>query len=358
MNRATNLLLGAVSALAIAALPANFNTISIGDLGPAAAHAKGGGNGGGNGGANGGGNNGGGNGNGGGSGNGSAAEHGKSADTRGHTKSSHGSKSVSRSIGNIFGAVLGKERSRVKKSAASTAATRAKAAKSANKVPKMAMLPATAPLPGAKPKNFHAKLAGLNSLKRSYNAYLNTQSPRMAAISAFVMASANLDLAQENVVEAAGALAEAQASFAAAVEMTAVTPYDDAVGVYDNATVESLTERLADLNAATVAPEDLAAWEAEVSTLETLLDSAEADAVASAKSTLDEAELAANAAEVGTDDEALKAALLDAANENRLSEYGDDFVDDKMMSWAKDVLGVGDAYGKIDQVRESIEATD
>jgi hypothetical protein len=56
-------------------------------------------------------------------------------------------------------------------------------------------------------------------------------------------------------------------------------------------------------------------------------------------------------AAVGTDDEALKVALLDAANDNRVAEYGDDY----MMGWAKDLLGVGDAFGKIGEVRETLE---
>jgi hypothetical protein len=179
----------------------------------------------------------------------------------------------------------------------------------------------------------------------------------MAAIRDFVMASAEFDLAQEDVAEATAALAEAQADFAAAVNATALTPYDDAVGVYDDPTIESLTDRLADLNAAaaTVAPEDQAAFDAEIAAVEGLLDSAEAIAVVDAETSLTEAELAAETAAVGTDDEALKAALLDAANENRVAEFGDDYVDDEMMDWAKDLLGVGDAVGKIDEVRETLE---
>lgn len=360
MTRARNLLFGAISALAIAALPINLDSISTGDLGPAAAHAKGGGNGGGNG--NGGGH-GGSNGHGSENGKAGANEHGKSADARGHTKSSSPvGKSVSRSVGNMFGAAFGKERSRIKSASAGASATRtksiksARASKAANGVITVAALPATVPVPDVKPRNFHAKLAGLNSLKRNYHAYLNSQSPRMAAISAFVMASANRELAEEDVAKAAAALAQAQADFAAAVDLAAPTPYDGAIGVYDDATVESLEARLADLNAATVAPEDLDAWEAEVAAVEALLGSAEADAIARAETSLDEAELAATASEVGTDDEALRAALLDAANENRVAEYGDAYVDDEMMDWAKDLLGVGDAYGKIDEVRDSMAA--
>jgi hypothetical protein len=257
----------------------------------------------------------------------------------------------------VFGSVFGKERSRIKGPSAKTSSVKTKTAKSSNKAVKMAALPANAPLPDAKPKNFNAKLARLNSLKRNYHAYLNSQSPHMAAIRDFVMASAEFDLAQENVAEATAALAEAQADFAAAVNAAALDPYDDAVGVYDNPTVDSLEARLADLNAATatVAPEDEAALDAEIAAVEGLLDSAEATAVADAETSLTDAELAAETAAVGTDDEALRAALLDAANDNRVAEYGDDYVDQEMMDWAKDLLGVGDAVGKIDEVRETLE---
>ena len=56
------------------------------------------------------------------------------------------------------------------------------------------------------------------------------------------------------------------------------------------------------------------------------------------------------------DDVALKEALLDAANENRIAQYGDDYLNDDVMDWSKDVLGVGDdADGKIDEVRETLE---
>ena len=213
-------------------------------------------------------------------------------------------------------------------------------AKSSRKANRFASLPADAPLPEVKPKIFNAKLAGLNSLKRNYHAYLNSQSPRMAAISAFVVNSAEFDLAREDVVRADMALAEAEADFADAVDVAAPVPYDGAIGVYDNPTVDSLTQRLSDLNNAVVAEEDLAAWSAEKATVESLLDSAEAEAVAEAETSLDKAELSAEAASVGTDDQALEAALLDAANKNRVAQYGEDYVDDEMMDWAKDLLGV------------------
>ncbi|MDQ0324086.1 hypothetical protein QO002_006293 [Pararhizobium capsulatum DSM 1112] len=54
-------------------------------------------------------------------------------------------------------------------------------------------------------------------------------------------------------------------------------------------------------------------------------------------------------------DEALSAALLSAANKDIgvIGQPGDVIVaDPEVMAWAKTVLGVGPAVGKIDQVRD------
>ena len=107
-----------------------------------------------------------------------------------------------------------------------------------------------------------------------------------------------------------------------------------------------------------MAPDDKAAWAAEVDALESLLDSSEAHTLTDAEVAAAAAQAEADEAALGTDDAALKAALLDAANKNRVEQYGDDYVDDEMMNWAKDVLGVGDDFGKIDEVRESMERLD
>jgi hypothetical protein len=96
--------------------------------------------------------------------------------------------------------------------------------------------------------------------------------------------------------------------------------------------------------------------DAEISGLESILGSSDAAALADAEAAAAEAQAAADEAAIGTDDNALKAALLDAANKNRVAQFGDDYIDDEVMNWAKDVLGVGDDFGKIDEVRQSIEA--
>ena len=42
------------------------------------------------------------------------------------------------------------------------------------------------------------------------------------------------------------------------------------------------------------------------------------------------------------------------ANANRVAQYGDDYLDAETMDWAKAVLGVDDAEGKIDQVKAAL----
>ena len=312
-----NLLIGAASALAISALPLNLESAALGSFQLSSAYAKGG-NGGGHGG-----------GHGGGRGHGGSGSHGKSADAAGHGKS--GSvRAGSRHADKLLGARFAKE-TRAERKRARDDVKMAKAEAKSLRARQVAALPDTALIPETKPeeKNLHARLAGLNSLKRNYHAYLNSQSPRMASIRAFVMASANLDIANAN-------LDDAQKDFQALLDETDLQAYDPAF--YDDATLQELQDRLDTLPEGT--PESDA--------LKSVLDSDEAKALA-------EAEDLADAAAVGTDDEALKQALLDAANKNRVAQYGDDYVNDDVMDWAKDVLGVGGAVGKIDEVRESLE---
>ena len=139
--------------------------------------------------------------------------------------------------------------------------------------------------------------------------------------------------------------AAAQTDFNARVASTGVTPYDGAVGVYDDPTLAELQDRLDHLNSVPVAPEDEIAWAAERDALESILDSSEADALADAETSFAEAEAVADEAAIGTDDEALRAALLDAANQNRVQQYGDDYLDDEVMDgpWISSALAMTSA---------------
>ena len=205
-------------------------------------------------------------------------------------------------------------------------------------------------------KNFHAKLGRLNSLNRNYHAYLNTQSPHFASLAAFVRASAELDLAQADLTAARDRLAAAEDDLGALVSSSGITAYDDAIGIYDDPTLADLQDRLGYLDSVTVAPEDEDAFGEERDALQSILNSEAARDVTEAQADVAGAEVAATGASIGTDDDSLRQALLDAANDNRVAEYGEDYVDDDMMDWAKGVLGVGDSFGKIDEVRQELEA--
>jgi hypothetical protein len=238
MKLARNLVIGAVSALAVSALPFKFESIAVGSLELSSALAKGG--------------------NGNGNGGGHSGERGKSGEAHGRSGLGHGNSGGVRtgpeSPGQLLKSLFGENTHGARKQG--SAGT--KVARSTRKSPRaleVAALPDTVVVPQSKPDrgSLHARLGGLNSLQRNYHAYLNSQSPRFSPVFDYVR--------------------------------------DSAEGVLD------------------------------------------------------------------PDDVALKDALLDAANENRVAQYGeDDYLNDDVMDWSKDVLGVGDdADGKIDEVRETLE---
>ena len=358
MKRVRNIVIGAVSVFALSALPLHLELGSLGSYDLSSAQAAKGGNGGG-----GGNGHSGGNGKGGGGGNGNGGKAGGSSHASKAGGKSASAADRSRSLFSRERARSGKVTQKSKSSSQFAekrgSTSKVKGAKATKPVrTELAALPETmiAPEPKAfKEKNLHAKLAGLNSLNRNYHAYLNSQSPRFASVAAFVRNSAEFDIANEKLAAAEAELAAAQTDFNARLASTGVTPYDGAVGVYDDPTLAELQDRLDHLNSVPVAPEDEIAWAAERDALESILDSSEADALADAETSFAEAEAVADEAAIGTDDEALRAALLDAANQNRVQQYGDDYLDDEVMDWARDILGVGDDFGKIDEVRESLD---
>lgn len=329
----------AVSAIAISVLPITLDSSSIVSF--AKAHAKGGDKGGGNdkgGGSDKGADRGGGN-----AGRGKSDDNGKG---KGGGAEKSGGKSAS--AGNLLDTLLsgGKPENRKAKPAVEKGAKSSKKAKSVDV--------AALDTPGGKPvkeKNLNARLAGLNSLNRNYHAYLSSQSPRMALIRDYVLASANADLAGDALKAAADKAALSQAALDAA--LAAIEPFDGSAPVADP-TADALQARLDELNGMEppVDPAQLDAFNAEKQALSDAL--AAADKLATDEQAVADAQAAADAAAVGTTDADLKEALMAAANKNRVAEYGDDYINDQVMDWAKDVLGVGDAYGKIDQVKEAL----
>jgi hypothetical protein len=206
---------------------------------------------------------------------------------------------------------------------------------------------------GPKEKNLNAKLAGLNSLKRNFNAYLNSNDPRMIEMRAFIEASIAYEDAVKSAADAQKLLDEAKLAFATLAGQ--IVSYDGAFD-YTAATVGDMSTRLEALNAidvTTLAAEQVVALDAEKLALQSALDSDEAKNLAAAETTAAEAETAVADLAGTADDAALTEALMAAANKNRVAEYGDAYVDAALLDWAKNLLGVGDAYGKIDEIRSA-----
>ena len=241
-------------------------------------------------------------GNGGGNGGGNAGGGGKSA---GKSSSSTASKSKSAKTSTT--------------KTASTAKTNKGAAKSAAKQQVAAV---------AKEKNIHAQLGALNSLNRNINAYPNAKSPRFAAVQSFVVASAQYEIALDKV-EAANT--------AAAAEQEKLDALNAELGTLSAMTEEAVAGLTAEEQAERTSR--MSALEAEIGE--------QAAAVETASQAATEAQAAAETAAVGTDEASLQAALEAMSNKT---------VNEAVVSWSKEVLGVGTAVGKIDEMKSVLEA--
>jgi hypothetical protein len=195
---------------------------------------------------------------------------------------------------------------------------------------------ATAKVTGAgKERNIHAQLAGLNSLKRNINGLMNSADPRMAGIREFVIASAEAEAALADLKAAEEALDDATSAYVALVDGLGLTVYDPV----------ALQERLDAVEADLLLDPDNQALLDEQLALTTALQSAELAALYDATATFNAAQQAAATAGAAADEDSLRAALLMAANENRVS---DSYLTDDIMTWAYGILGVGDQNGLID----------
>jgi hypothetical protein len=148
-----------------------------------------------------------------------------------------------------------------------------------------------------KPKNPRAELGRLNSWNRNYHAYMNSNDPHMAAVREYA----------RNYIEYEGAVDRATAA------QEALDALNGDFALTDEPLSDEAKAQLAAAN------DELSAALEEVARTEALVS-----------------------------DEALSEAILSGANK----ATGEDYVDDQKLDWAKDLLGVGDSYGKIDQIRD------
>ena len=313
-----NMIMLSTTALALIAAPVLLNQTALSDL---QAIAKDKGNGGGN-------SDGGGGGNGNGGGNGGGSEN-SNAGGNGNGGGGGGGGSESK-----------KSEGKAKKVADTEAVTTTTKAAKATKT-----------------KNLNAQLAGLNSLKRNINGLMNSSDPRMELVRGYVEASAALETATAELDAAELVLGEAQAALDGVIGAAAagLTAYDG-TDAYANPTLQSLNDRLDALGLALVSdPLNADAIAAEQLALTTALtainNSPELAAVTEQEGIVEGIEGEIAALEPLTTEDALKAALLAAANKNRVAEAGGDaYLTPEIMAWATGVLGVGDEDGLIDDL--------
>ncbi|MCV0427077.1 MAG: hypothetical protein K5905_16560 [Roseibium sp.] len=205
-----------------------------------------------------------------------------------------------------------------------------------------------------KQTNLNAKLGRLNSLNRNYNAYINSNSPHLASVVAYVEASLNYERLNEDLAKAEKNLVAARTNF---FETLSDLAAHDSFA-YEDLTADEFEARLSEVDKTDTSDfteKQLAAYEAERIALSDALASEEFKALRDVETTLAQQQEDVDVLAQDVSDEALSEALVDMANQNRVRQYGDEYVDDEMLNWAKQVLGVGDYYGKIDQIREATE---
>ena len=194
-----------------------------------------------------------------------------------------------------------------------------------------------------KEKNIHAVLAGLNSLNRNINGLMNSSDPRMEGLREYMEAYAGIADAEAALETAGTDLTNAQAALDALVSSYGLTSYDGSYD-YSAATLDDLSTRLDELNTLLESDPDNADLQAEQQALSDALAgiaaSQELADVATAQETYNGANATLSELMDATTDEALKAALMVAANEKRIEEYGDGYITPEMLDWAKQALGI------------------
>jgi hypothetical protein len=192
----------------------------------------------------------------------------------------------------------------------------------------------------AKTKNLNGQLAGLNSLKRNINGLMNSSSPRMVQLRAFVENSAALETAAAALEVEDALLDELQIALDDVIDTATadIVPFDDST-FYENATLEQLNDRLEDLADALEAdPDDQLAIDEQaalVAALDEINGSDEFAAVTAQEEIVEGLADEVAELELLTTEEALKDALIAAANKNRVAEAGAEaYLTPEIMAWA------------------------
>ncbi|MHA7773237.1 hypothetical protein [Roseibium sp. M-1] len=209
------------------------------------------------------------------------------------------------------------------------------------------------PSPLTQANNLEARIGNLSSLERDYHAYLNSDDPNLAAIQAFIGATLHYERVTGGLPRLKEELAAARDTLAGLLD--AISAHDGYS--YEDPTTEMLQTRLTTLEAVEPAalPEAQAGLlETERLTLKAVLESEEFLAFKTAETAYSDSEEILATLEGEISDETFSEALIAMADPALLEEYGDTYVDEAMLAWAKQVLGVGDHEGKIDEIRNEM----
>ncbi|MEQ1768640.1 MAG: hypothetical protein ABL879_02280 [Devosia sp.] len=198
----------------------------------------------------------------------------------------------------------------------------------------------------------HAKLGGLNSLGRNINGLMNSSDPRMESVRTFIVASADLAAAEAAVPGAETAVGTATDAYDSFVAGFGLAAYDADPDAYAETSLAALQARLVVLNDTLATDPTNVGAAGEAASLAAAINAVQASNELSnlltAQTALDEINSEVAAGLAATSDEMLIEALMSAANDSRLAQYGDGYVDPQLLAWAKQELGVGDAQGLID----------
>jgi len=210
-----------------------------------------------------------------------------------------------------------------------------------------------APVPQlSKKRNLRAQLGGLNSLNRNINGLMNSSDPRMDGVREFILASVESERALEQVELAQITLGDAETALG---DHLALLLSENG---FEGGTLSDLESRLAELESAPLLEDDegFQEWQQErdllVATLELVRTDETLQGLLTEFSDSEAllAELETTAAQLGesASEENLIAALLLAANKNRVAQSGEEYLTPEILEWAQKVLGVGEYQGLID----------
>ncbi|WP_417691811.1 hypothetical protein [Roseibium sp.] len=194
--------------------------------------------------------------------------------------------------------------------------------------------------------------AEYSKLDQSYRVYMTSEDPGLEKVQAYIEASIAQEEARENFVKADTKLQSAIVAFR--VRLSKVRSYDGTP--YEDATLESAAARLNELKAidkSTISVTQAVYLDGEIVDLTAALDSPEAENLSEALSEYTAAQAAASSTDAtAVSDATLKSAILSASSKPGSSVSDEDAtVDEATLAWAKSLLGVGAAHGKIDEIK-------